>query len=450
MFKSPKEFGIMIIFGESLCIEINNLSLSHAKVDDMIINQLARGFSPSQAANLPDSYHESKPWKLELQKLRDEFLPKNEFYEEIKLYRGSDDAPSKPLPAPPLPVSRPPSVLSAATGATVATSPGVSTEWKQYVKSTLKQYVSASDIHGLITEVQRISESHKTLMNEKSDFKLKLDSIEHRFDNSGIPSVPIRNQSLSLPRSAAEIKKLADNDTDALAQQIRSVKDQLNVLETRLEPEKLLWTKQSEEISNLCDKISALTTENTKILEKLKMFEDNQSSKTPVIKLATEEMTLESGALGESLGELERTLRQLEGREPEMKETLASDSSSTNKDLELVIRNFEVLKQKMEIDSTKLNHLIINQAKMDSISEKVNKLESDFKFMSDATHDPFAEKSENSETNFSEIELERLKNEVNENLKQKFEEFKFKNTTEAASQYKKFELTIGNLKVGLD
>ena len=142
----------------------------------MIINQLARGFSPSQAASLSEAYQEqSKPaWRVEIQKMRDEFLPKNEFYEEIKLFKDID-APSKPLPAPPLPSSRPPSVISTAT--TVATYSGVNYEWKQYVKSTLKQYVSAADIHGLIHEVQRISESHKTLINEKSDIKLKLENI---------------------------------------------------------------------------------------------------------------------------------------------------------------------------------------------------------------------------------------------------------------------------------
>ena len=78
-----------------------------AEIDDMIINQLARGFSPSQAANLPAGFQEEKLWRSELQKIRDEFLRKNDFYEEIKLI-----APTKPLPAPPLPASRPPSLKS--------------------------------------------------------------------------------------------------------------------------------------------------------------------------------------------------------------------------------------------------------------------------------------------------------------------------------------------------
>ena len=46
-------------------------------------------------------------------------------------------------------------------------------------------------MHGLIQEVQRISESHKTLMNEKSDIKLRLDNFEDSLNRNivGIPTV---------------------------------------------------------------------------------------------------------------------------------------------------------------------------------------------------------------------------------------------------------------------
>ena len=45
-------------------------------------------------------------------------------------------------------------------------------------------------MHGLIQEVQRISESHKTLMNEKSDIKLRLDNFEDSLNRNivGIPT----------------------------------------------------------------------------------------------------------------------------------------------------------------------------------------------------------------------------------------------------------------------
>lgn len=47
-------------------------------------------------------------------------------------------------------------------------------EIRAHVKSSLKHYVSASDIHGLIHEVQRLSESHKLLTDEKYDVKNRI------------------------------------------------------------------------------------------------------------------------------------------------------------------------------------------------------------------------------------------------------------------------------------
>ena len=133
-----------------------------AEIDEMIANALARGFSPSQAAALPthQNLHQLK------QELSASFVLKSEF--DSKLEQMDFD---KPLPAPPLPTSKPPSVRT-------VTEVSINDEWKQYVQATLKQYVSAADIHGLIHEVQRISESHKTLMNEKSDTIRRLDNLE--------------------------------------------------------------------------------------------------------------------------------------------------------------------------------------------------------------------------------------------------------------------------------
>jgi len=48
------------------------------------------------------------------------------------------------------------------------------TEIKAHIKSILRQYVSASDLHGLIHEVQRLSESHKHLTDEKYDAKNRI------------------------------------------------------------------------------------------------------------------------------------------------------------------------------------------------------------------------------------------------------------------------------------
>ena len=45
---------------------------------------------------------------------------------------------------------------------------------KSHVKTQLRQYVSASDLHGLIHEVQRLSESHKHLSDEKYDVKNRI------------------------------------------------------------------------------------------------------------------------------------------------------------------------------------------------------------------------------------------------------------------------------------
>jgi len=53
--------------------------------------------------------------------------------------------------------------------------------------------ISQLDMHGLIQEVQRISESHKTLMNEKSDIKLRLDNFEDSLNRNivGIPTARV-------------------------------------------------------------------------------------------------------------------------------------------------------------------------------------------------------------------------------------------------------------------
>lgn len=53
-------------------------------------------------------------------------------------------------------------------------------------------------MHGLIQEVQRISESHKTLMNEKSDIKLRLDNFEDSLNRNivGIPTARVSTCSL--------------------------------------------------------------------------------------------------------------------------------------------------------------------------------------------------------------------------------------------------------------
>ena len=48
------------------------------------------------------------------------------------------------------------------------------TEIKSHIKSSLKQYVSAADLHGLIHEVQRLSQSHKHLTDEKYDIKNRI------------------------------------------------------------------------------------------------------------------------------------------------------------------------------------------------------------------------------------------------------------------------------------
>ena len=58
--------------------------------------------------------------------------------------------------------------------------------------------ISQSDMHGLIQEVQRISESHKTLMNEKSDIKLRLDNFEDSLNRNivGIPTARVFTCSL--------------------------------------------------------------------------------------------------------------------------------------------------------------------------------------------------------------------------------------------------------------
>ena len=47
-----------------------------------------------------------------------------------------------------------------------------------------------------------------------------------------------------------------------LSKQIRSLKEQLEILETKLAPEKVLWLKQSEEITNLCNKIEDRVQKN--------------------------------------------------------------------------------------------------------------------------------------------------------------------------------------------
>ena len=144
-----------------------------AEIEDLIANQLARGFSPSTAASLPSIYDRrpsvdrqstttaDEQLQSEIQKINQRlgrFLERAEFHEEMKKVTSdgnskltSDtnqncnnaplidlEAPSKPLPAPP----RPPSM----SGASVRSSSyeNVSLEWRQYVKSTLKQYVSAS------------------------------------------------------------------------------------------------------------------------------------------------------------------------------------------------------------------------------------------------------------------------------------------------------------------
>ena len=177
-----------------------------AEIDDMIANALARGFSPSQATALPtqQSLRQLK------QELSASFVLKSDF--DSKLEQMDFD---KPLPAPPLPTSKPPSVRT-------VTDVSINDEWKQYVQATLKQYVSAADIHGLIHEVQRISESHKTIMNEKSDTIRRLDSLEakqasqsvvlHIASDSSDEDIKLAKTSTSQSKEA----KFSDDQTEDL------------------------------------------------------------------------------------------------------------------------------------------------------------------------------------------------------------------------------------------
>ena len=93
-----------------------------AEIDDMIANALARGFSPSQAATL------SGPSEQSLRQLKQElqanFVLKSDFDSKLEQMDFN-----KPLPAPPLPSSKPPSVRTVNTDVT-----GVNDEWKQYVQ----------------------------------------------------------------------------------------------------------------------------------------------------------------------------------------------------------------------------------------------------------------------------------------------------------------------------
>ena len=93
-----------------------------AEIDDMIANALARGFSPSQAATL------SGPSEQSLRQLKQElqanFVLKSDFDSKLEQMDFN-----KPLPAPPLPSSKPPSVRTVNTDLT-----GVNDEWKQYVQ----------------------------------------------------------------------------------------------------------------------------------------------------------------------------------------------------------------------------------------------------------------------------------------------------------------------------
>ena len=100
-----------------------------AEIDDMIANALARGFSPSQAATL------SGPSEQSLRQLKQElqanFVLKSDFDSKLEQMDFN-----KPLPAPPLPSSKPPSVRTVNTDLT-----GVNDEWKQYVQGkTIKIY----------------------------------------------------------------------------------------------------------------------------------------------------------------------------------------------------------------------------------------------------------------------------------------------------------------------
>ena len=94
-----------------------------AEIDDMIANALARGFSPSQAAVALSGPSEQSLRQLK-QELQANFVLKSDFDSKLEQMDFN-----KPLPAPPLPSSKPPSVRTVNTDIT-----GINDEWKQYVQ----------------------------------------------------------------------------------------------------------------------------------------------------------------------------------------------------------------------------------------------------------------------------------------------------------------------------